>query len=211
MVYNYLDIMPNWETGIALSYNFDTVIDESRHKREQRKPLRTRPLRQIRASYLCKTFQDRMKLESFVVDVQGESFNVPIYSEPIHPVSQGDLFGSSFITVYGDDITDLYNLWNMSYIPNSSSIFNAIILDEANDITPSLLNIQSISLVVPPTDPVTWRMNLQNNVAYHYIGQTTTIYPTMEAFISSVSERDYTDEVRELDLEFTEYLTGLQD
>lgn len=180
-VFRYL---PNWNYPVQLSYKFETIISMTRLFYEQRKALR---LLSVRKHIFTITENDNYEtIWNYFVRRHASSFLVPIFTEPLKISGTGSLVGATSLIV--NNFEFYYNLRNLTSY--------CLLVDLREN------NLKSELVILT---------NLINNVEIrcsavvdNFLREYTWVFPVFRAFLSSKTRQDITDNMTQMDFEFTE-------
>jgi hypothetical protein len=178
------DCEPNWLYGVKLVYGFETDIFISRFQREQRKPVRQHPLREI--SFILDQFGTRSEAENFLYAYRNENVIVPIFSEPVLIAMTGSLTGLSDILAQSS-LAFLYNLQCMTTY--------AVLIDLSGTIDPELVVVDFCTSA---------HVFTLNPIVGAFSGESTVLYPALYGYLNSLRINDTTDDKVNVELTFTE-------
>lgn len=177
---------PNWRGPVRIGYTFETVVAQNKYFREQRRALRTNPLRQLKAEYLL----DGIAAEKFGNDLtygHDKVFGVPVYSEHIY--TSDTLTGQNSFDA-SNDISKHWNLQNLcDYI---------MIVDHGA----GLAEVKEVASVVGST------ITLERDIVLTFTPHRVIIYPVFFALLETLQSRGVTDGLENIMPTFTEYDDG---
>lgn len=174
---------PNWNTGITLTYQFQSTIFTSGRLNEQRRPLSQDSWLSIgiNADVAKDRFRSVFNLLSYGKD---KVFGVPIYNEKINPVSCAQ--GSTFIYT-DDDLNLFYNL-------NNRADF-IILVDHIN----GLAEVKEVSSIEEGL------IILDQPISKDFQQSTTYVYPNLFCYLKTFRSTNITDDFTEFSVDFEEY------
>ena len=180
------DPEPDWASRVRLSYEFETAMFANERLHEQRRPLRTRVRRGLRATYLT-TDVEAQKLRNMLMYGHDKTFACPIYAEKLDVVTCTQ--GTSSI-VFSSSTTDKWNL--------NTQCDRVILVDHENGQN-EIKTIDSIAAnsIVTSSD-----------IQRAFVPASTLCYPIFIGTLKTAQERYHSNSVLETILTFEEYFGG---
>ena len=180
------DPEPDWASRVRLSYEFETAMFANERLHEQRRPMRTRVRRGLRATYLT-TDVEAQKLRNMLMYGHDKTFACPIYAEKLDVVTCTQ--GTSSI-VFSSSTTDKWNL--------NTQCDRVILVDHENGQN-EIKTIDSIAAnsIVTSSD-----------IQRAFVPASTLCYPIFIGTLKTAQERYHSNSVLETILTFEEYFGG---
>lgn len=179
---------PDWASGIEVSYSFETAVQTTPYFVEQRRPLLDSPTRGVVCEFSGvdgRVVAARNKILSGASQV----LCVPIYSEPIVPVSLTPGAGS---IVASTDITYYWNIKHCSFV---------LLID----ITTGASSRIPVSSVSGQT------ITLSGTVPSGFNASTTMVFPAIPSVVAGVKTSLRSDRAASVKAEFSEMEEGVED
>jgi hypothetical protein len=187
--YQAFDFSPNWISGVAMKYAFNTGIFTSEQYKEQRKPLRLRPM--VSMGYDILVDNAAKAIDLLRACLNSKDF-VPIWPESIDIISSGGGDPES-VTINTEPLANFFCLNNL--------VNHIILIDRNNAVNPAIgkiINIFSDSINVN-LSPVDWQFNAN-----------TLLYPAREMILSSVRKSSITTSLEGITVSFDDYIDGTE-
>lgn len=169
-----------WLNEPVTKYKFNTVIELNKSFYEQRRPLLSKPRREIMAEYAF----EKINAQKFINDLRRFSLTacaVPIYEEILTPTS--DLQGLNTISV-NETLADYYNIHNCQLILIKSESTELYQLKEVDSVGANIVLVDAVDGDFDAGD--------------------TVIYPCIIAIIFNKNLQAQTDAVMVGSVEFQE-------
>lgn len=179
--------LPNWNYPVQLSYNFETIISMTRLFYEQRKGLRSTPIRKHVFSITEKDVYE--KIWNYFEYRHAESFMVPIFTEPLRVQGSGLMTGA---IIFG--VTDFLYYYNLRKLTAY-----CMLIDPRDDVGVGSELVQLTGLTghdVVNCSPIVKSFQREN----------TYMFPTFRAYLTSKNRQEITDRMTLMNFEFTEVL-----
>ena len=178
-----IDAEPDWRTPPEIAYGFNTVVQQTQHFREQRRPLFPDVTRSVSGKFVLST-KNAQRLLNVLLYGASKVCCTPIYSEPIFA---GSISGSSITAE-----TDLTYFWNIKHCEY------LVLLDYLTGES-EMLKVGSVSGQV---------ISLAAAIVGTWIAAQTVMYPAIASVLRDVKQLSPTSQIGAFSAEFSEISIG---
>jgi hypothetical protein len=188
MITDCFSWLPDWTNGIEMKYKFDTVINAGETGNEQaRMPLlaamkRSMTITQFSPDYLS-------NIENFLRKMHADFFQLPIFTEPIIPVSTFGTNLKNVTAVQSKGLLDNFNLNNLC---------DHVLMISLQD-----QNISELHTLVSVDSDT--QMTIGGAFALDFFLGNTVYFPVMKVYTNEFSDDITTPQLVDSSLTFEEY------
>lgn len=176
-----IDAEPDWNSGIEISYGFQTVVSTTPRFVEQRRPLYPSVTRALSCSFVLEG-ESAQSLVNKLIYGKALLLCVPIYSEPI------------FATAITAGLSSITTTEDISYFWNIQNCVYAVAINFVTGASQMLLVTAAAGTLIALTEAIGETFDASQSV----------IYPAFAGILKSFKKANITDIVSVIDCEFEE-------